>query len=147
MSKLVLLVTCLLGTPLFLTAQVDSAALSEEYFKMGMEIYDFEHRRQAKDLFVQSVNFNPKNANAQLMAGKTIMLTVHKEEALRYFIDAWILDPDLDEDILYWIGQAYQHSEKFDSAIVFYEQFNRVLARSMRFQRSLKINEVNRKIF
>jgi len=147
MSKLVLFFSALISIPLVSNAQVDSAALSQEYYNMGMEIYDFTHRRQAKDMFVQSVNYDPYNAKAHLMAGKTIMLTVHKEEALRYFLDAWILNPELDEDILYWIGQAYQHSEKFDSAILFFDQFNRFLARSMRFQRSLKINEVNRKIF
>jgi outer membrane protein OmpA-like peptidoglycan-associated protein len=147
MSKLVLFFSALISIPLISNAQVDSTALSQEYYDMGMEVYDFLHRRQAKDLFVQSAEYDPKNAKAHLMAGKTIMLTVHKEEALKYFLDSWVLEPDLDEDILYWIGQAYQHSEKFDSAIVFYEQFNRVLARSMRFQRSLKINEVNRKIF
>jgi outer membrane protein OmpA-like peptidoglycan-associated protein len=147
MSKLVLFFSAIISIPLISNAQVDSTALSQEYYDMGMEVYDFLHRRQAKDLFVQSAEYDPKNAKAHLMAGKTIMLTVHKEEALKYFLDSWVLEPDLDEDILYWIGQAYQHSEKFDSAIVFYEQFNRVLARSMRFQRSLKINEVNRKIF
>jgi tetratricopeptide (TPR) repeat protein len=128
-------------------AQVDSTALSQEYYDMGMEIYDFQHRRQAKDLFVMATEMDPSNAKAHLMAGKSIMLTVHKQEALKHFIDAWVLEPDIDEDILYWIGQAYHHSEQFDSAILFYEQFNRQLARSMRFQRSLKINEVNRKIF
>ena len=35
-------------------------------------------------------------------------------------MDAWKLKQDIDEDILYWIGQAYHHSEKFDSAIEYF---------------------------
>lgn len=128
-------------------AQVDSVAMSEQYYEMGMEVFNFEHRRQAKDMFKLAVEMNPKNAKANLMAGKSIMLTVHKEEALKYFIDAWILEPTIDEEILYLIGQAYQYSEKFDSAVTFYEVYNKRLARSMKFQKSLKINDVNRRIF
>src|SRR5690606_11418568 len=54
---------------------------------------------------------------------------------------------NVDPDILYFIGQAYHYSEKFDSAILFYDRYNRILARSLNFDKSIKINEVNRKIF
>ncbi len=128
-------------------SQVDSVALAEEYYKMGMEVYDFEHRKQATELFVMATQMNPGNAKAQFMAGKSIMLTVQKEESLPYFMRAWILDQDVDEEIIYYIGQAYQYSQKFDSAILFYEHYNKLLSRSMKFQKSLKINEVNHKIF
>lgn len=45
---------CLLcmGIPSF--AQKDSLALSEEYYKLGMEVFDYTHRAQAKELFVLS---------------------------------------------------------------------------------------------
>lgn len=125
----------------------DSVALSEEYYNQGMEVYNFESQTVAKDLFVLAAQTNPGNAKANLMAGITIMKTVHKEEALPYFMIAWKDDPKIDEDILYWIGQAYHYSEKFDSAIFFYEHYNKRLARSLKFQKSLKMNEVNRKIF
>jgi len=128
-------------------AQVDSVAMSRQYYDMGMEIFNFEHRRQAKDMFVLATDFDPSNAEAHLMAGKSIMLTVHKEEALPHFMDAWIIQPTIDEEILYLIGQAYQYSEKFDSAITFYNVYNKRLARSMKFKKSLKINEVNHRIF
>ena len=92
MSKLVLFYAAIICIPLFSIAQVDSIALSEEYFNMGMDIYDYQHRRQAKDNFVRSVQFDQNNTKAQIMAGKSIMLTAHKEEALKYFLDAWILE-------------------------------------------------------
>jgi outer membrane protein OmpA-like peptidoglycan-associated protein len=130
-----------------LYAQTDSVALAEEYYKQGMEVFDFSHRKQAAELFVLSTKMNPKSAKAQLMAGQCIMLSIQKEQSLEYFRKAWKLDPNVHEDILYFIGQAFHYSEKFDSAIQFYDRYNRLLARSLKFDKSVKTNEVNRKIF
>ena len=133
----------------FLSAasQIDSTALSEQYFKMGMEVFDFTHRKQATDLFIQATQMDPNNARAYFMAGQSIMLTVRKDQSLPYFKKAVKLDPSVDEDILYFMGQAYHQNEKFDSAILYYDRYNRILARSLRLDKSNKINEVNRKIF
>jgi outer membrane protein OmpA-like peptidoglycan-associated protein len=128
-------------------AQGDSVALSQEYYNQGMEVFGFAHRKQAAELFVLSTRTNPKNARAQLMAGKSILLTIQKEKSLEYFHRAWNLDPNVDPDILYLLGQAYHYSEKFDSAIVFYDRYNRILARSLNYEKSKRINEVNRKMF
>jgi outer membrane protein OmpA-like peptidoglycan-associated protein len=130
-----------------LPAQTDSAALAEEYYKQGMEVFDFSHRKQAAELFILATKMNPKSAKAQLMAGQSIMLSIQKEQSLDYFRKAWKLDPNVHEDILYFIGQAFHYSEKFDSAIQFYDRYNRLLARSLKFDKSVKTNEVNRKIF
>jgi outer membrane protein OmpA-like peptidoglycan-associated protein len=128
-------------------AQIDSVKLAEEYYSQGMDVFDFSHRKQAAEMFVLSTQMNPKNAKAQVMAGRSIMLTIQKEKSLEYFKRAWNLDPNVDPDILYFLGQAYHYSEKFDSAILFYDRYNRMLARSLNFDKSVKINEVNRKIF
>ncbi len=128
-------------------AQADSSALSDEYFRMGMEVFDYTHRKQATELFVLATQMNPKSARAQFMAGQSIMLTVNKEKSLAYFRKAFELDPNVDEDLLYFLGQAYHHNLKFDSAILFYDRYNRMLARSLQLEKSNKINEVNRKIF
>jgi tetratricopeptide (TPR) repeat protein len=147
-SRLRLLITAAFTISGFTAyCQLDSAALSEEYYNQGMEVFGFTHRKQAAELFVMATQMNPKNAKAQLMAGQSIMLTIQKEKSLEYFRRAWKLDPKVDESILYYLGQAYHYSEKFDSAILFYDRYNRLLARSLNLEKSLKINEVNRKIF
>lgn len=127
--------------------QTDSLALSEEYYRLGMEVFDFSHRKQAAELFVLAAKMNPKSAKAQFMAGQSIMLTIKKEESLSYFLKAWKLDPKVNEEIQFFIGKAYHYSQKFDSAILFYDRYNRILARSMNLNKSIKIDEVNRKIF
>jgi len=127
--------------------QTDSLVLSEEYYRLGMEVFDFSHRKQAAELFSLSARMNPKSAKAQFMTGQSIMLTIKKEQSLPYFLKAWKLDPKVDEEILFFIGKAYHYSEKFDSAILFYDRYNRILARAMNLNKSIKIDEVNRKIF
>src|SRR5678809_393354 len=129
------------------SAQLDSIALSNEYYNQGMEVFGFAHRKQAAELFILATQMNPRNAKAQLMAGQSIMLTIRKEQSLDYFRRAWVLDPNIDTDILYFLGQAYHFSEKFVILILFYDRYNRTLARSLRIEKSNKINEVNRKIF
>ena len=128
-------------------SQIDSVALAEELFSVGMEVYDFSHRKQAKDAFIQATEFNPDHARAHFMAGKAIMLTVHKEQALGYFLTAYSLDKNVDYDIFLYIGQAYHHSEKFEDAIEYYQLHKRKLMRALEFEKSKKINEVERKIF
>jgi len=121
--------------------------MSNEYYKMGMEVFDFSHRKQAAELFIRSSTMNPKNAKAKLMAGLSMMLTINKEKSLPYFLNALRLDPAVDGDILYYIGQGYHYAEKFDSAILFYDAYNRKLAHSLDFEKSMKMNKVDRKIF
>jgi outer membrane protein OmpA-like peptidoglycan-associated protein/tetratricopeptide (TPR) repeat protein len=135
----------LLTSPAF--AQQDSVALSEMYYRQGMEVFDYSHRKQATEQFMLATKANPKSAKAQFMAGRSIMLTIRKEQSLEYFKKAYLLDPKVDADILYYLGQAYHYSEKFDSAILLYTRYSRLLARSLDYEKSKRITEVNRKIF
>lgn len=144
-APLALLVCLLIGMPSF--CQQDSIALSEEYYKMGMEVFDYSHRKQATEMFTLAAKANPKSAKAHFMAGRSIMLTIRKEKSLEYFKKAYWLDPKVDEDILYYLGQAYHYSEKFDSAILLYNRYGRLLSRSLDYDKSKKLNDVYRKIF
>jgi tetratricopeptide (TPR) repeat protein len=127
--------------------QQDSIALSEEYYRQGMEVFDYSHRKQATEMFLLATQANPKSAKAQFMTGRSIMLTIRKERSLEYFKKAYLLDPKIDGDILYYLGQAYHYSEKFDSAILLYNRYGRLLSRSLDYEKSKKLNEVYRKIF
>lgn len=130
-----------------LAAQPDSLAVSAEYYTKGMAIFDFEHRKQASEMFIKACKANPKNARAHFMAGRSIMLSLHKQGSLYYFRKAYALDPKVDADIFFYLGQGFQYSQKFDSAILCYDRYNRLLARSLDYEKSKKTNEVNRRIF
>ncbi len=125
----------------------DSSAIAEDLLQMGLEVFDYEHRKQARELFELAISYDPDNAMAQLMTGKSIMLTVHKEEALPHFLTAYHLDKNIDEEIHYLLGQGFHYSEDFVEAINYYIRYRQKLAHSMDFEKSRKIFEVDRKIF
>lgn len=129
------------------TAQTESQKLSDQYFREGMEAYNFSHSKQAIGLFDLAIQANPQNAKAHVMAGKSILLGVGKKKALNHFKSAYKLDPTIDEDILFLLGQAYHYNEQFDSALMYYNFMNEALAKSLKFGRVMKMNEVNWKIF
>jgi outer membrane protein OmpA-like peptidoglycan-associated protein len=139
------LVALLLVNPLL--AQVDSVERSDLYFSEGMEAYNFSHNKEAVALFNKAVKADPKNAKAHLMAGKSILLTTGKRTALDHFKKAYRLNPTIDEDILFLLGQAYHYNELFDSALLYYDLMNQALSKSLRFSRVMKVSEVNWKIF
>jgi tetratricopeptide (TPR) repeat protein len=128
-------------------SQTDSLQAAERYYKEGMESFNNASRKKATALFLRAIKANPRLAKAHLMAGKSIMMTINKKHSLKYFRDAYAIDSGVDEDILFLIGQAYHYAEEFDSALLYYDRFNKLLNKSMMFERSLKVNEVNRKIF
>lgn len=70
------------------------------YYRQAMEAYNFEHRKQAVDLFKKALAENPNHAMANLMAGKSILQTIHKSASLPYFKKAYLADTFVDEDIL-----------------------------------------------
>lgn len=148
MLRFILLITLILGIPQFIQAQdAEDIAKSEEYYRLGMEVFDYAHRKQATDLFLQSVAYNPFNAKAHLMAGRSIMLTINKEFALPHLLQAYELDNNVDPDILLYIGEAYHHDMDFENALVFYDRYYQQLVRSMDFSKTEKIHLVNRKMF
>ena len=128
-------------------AQQDSTQISQSFLDMGMEIFDFEHRKQAREIFEQAVSYDPGNARALFMLGKSIMMTVHKEESLPYFLLAHDLDSKVDEEILYLIGQGYHYSEDFEAGIEYYNRYIDYLWATMDSGKYQKLREVDKKIF
>jgi outer membrane protein OmpA-like peptidoglycan-associated protein len=137
----------LLNIAAFQVKAQDSLAIADEMYNMGRELFDFTTRKQARDMFIQATEFNPKFAKAHLMAGKATLLTINKEEALPYLLTAYQLEPQIDEEILFLIGKAYQYGEQFDDAITYYEAYRRQLARSLSFTKAKKIYDLDWKIF
>ncbi len=125
----------------------DSLAIAKEMYEMGMELYNFNTREQAKEMFIQATQYDPDFAQAYLMAGKANLLTVNKGQALPYLLKAYELDPHIDEEILFLIGKAYHYADKYDDAIRYYEAYRKQLAYSLDFNKSRKIYDLDWKIF
>lgn len=146
LTRLFLFSTLSCGTFTISLAQ-DSTAIAREMYNMGMELYNFETRKQATEIFVQATEYDPSFAEAQLMAGRATLQTVHKEEALPFLLNAYDLDHQIDEEILLLIGEAYQYSEEFDTAIEYFVAHRRQLAKSLSFEKSRKVFDLDWKIY
>ena len=138
---------CILCTTTSFSQDEEDIARSEEYYQLGMEIFDYAHRKQAVDLFLQAVAFNPASAKAHLMAGRAIMLTINREFAVPHLIMAYELDPAVDPDIFYYLGQGYHHAEDFENAIKFYNRYYLQVVRSQDPDKDKKLKSVNKHIF
>lgn len=131
--------------PLVSLAQDDYKAKSEEYYQMGMQVFDYAHRRQATDMFLQAIEADPDNAKAYFMAGKSILFTINKEQSLPYFRRAFQLDPAVDNDILYYLGEAFRYSYQFDSAIASFLKY-KYQVKALDLQRSSKLKQAEQHI-
>ncbi|MGB3617897.1 MAG: OmpA family protein [Catalinimonas sp.] len=87
------------------------------------EQYNFGDKRDANETYQLALTFNADNVRANYMAGICYLETIHKDQALPFLQKAYALDPAVDDDILYLIGQAYHLGERFDEAIDAYERY------------------------
>ncbi len=97
-SRIPVVCAVLLLSSIVAFAQSDPAALSEEYYKQGMEVFDFAHRKQAAELFILSVQANPKNAKANSEVGRSHSCS--NQQVLDLLCRLARADPNVDPDII-----------------------------------------------
>jgi outer membrane protein OmpA-like peptidoglycan-associated protein len=105
-----------------LYAQEESPA-DEQLVLVADEMYNFGDVKDALEVYVQAIEINPKNAQANYMAGRCYLTTVNKDLALKYLLKAYELNPNISYNILLLIGNAYHLNYDFDNAISYYEQY------------------------
>ena len=142
-----LFVAIISGATIIPASAQDSVAIAREMYNMGLELYNLETRKQATEIFIQATTYDPNHAEAQLMAGRGTLQTVHKEESLPFLLKAYELNHEVDEEILYLIGEGYQYSEDFDTAIEYFVAYRKQLAKSLSFEKARKVFELDWKIY
>ncbi|MFN8436913.1 MAG: OmpA family protein [Cytophagales bacterium] len=95
----------------------------QEAVNLGMEMYGFGDKKDALDVFIQAVDLNENNADANYMAGVCYLETVHKHKSIPYLKKAYSVNPNIEYDVLYLIGKGYQIDNQYDSAIVYFNKF------------------------
>lgn len=87
------------------------------------EMYNFGDKKDALDVYLQATKINPKNVRANYMSGMCYLETIEKPKAVKFFLNAYNLDPKVSHDILYLIAKSYHLGDKFDSAAIFYNKY------------------------
>ncbi|MBK9285394.1 MAG: OmpA family protein [Sphingobacteriaceae bacterium] len=90
-----------------------------DYQKTGIESF-----KKALAPLNEANKFNPKNARLNYMLGFVWFISdAESAEALKHFEIAHSLDPEVEFDILFWLGWCEQMHDKWDMAIKYYNEF------------------------
>lgn len=123
--ELLLFMLATSGLPLFTLAQ--SKSPDQDLVSLADEMYKFGDKKDALAVYLQAIEINPNNINANVMAGRCYLETINKELSVNYLVKAFEIDNNVTPDILYRIGQGYHLGSRFDEAIKYYELYKQSL--------------------
>ena len=102
----------------------DNQEIANQLIQVADEIYaNTQAYNQARDAYVQVLDFDPDNLKANYMAGYLFLQTIQKERATPYLLNVYAIDPEFTFDLMYLIGRGYQFGLDFDNAIDFYNRY------------------------
>jgi outer membrane protein OmpA-like peptidoglycan-associated protein len=118
---------CILWVVLFLdcTAQNYTATL-----RTASYLYHHQRYREAIPLLEEVLVHNPDEANAKFMLGKSYLFCFSYPEALMQLKQAFELNPQIDPEILFWLGYANHLNYNFKNAEYYYKQYQLTLHKS-----------------
>lgn len=90
----------------------------DKIFEMGPTYY-----KDAKDFYQKAQDFNPSNAKNNYRLGACYLNSVDKFKALPFLKKAEQLNSDVDRELYYYLGQAYNYNHDFDDAIASYSKY------------------------
>ena len=86
--------------------------------------------------------FNPYSSVLNFKIGVCYLNSNHKFKALDHLQFAYKVNPEVDENIKFYLAQAYQLAGEFDTAIVYYREFKDEIRQGDQAQRAF----INKKI-
>lgn len=121
----------------------DSFGIAYKHIKKGNKWVDKGKGAlsNALEQYLQASKYN--NANAQLCykIGLTYLRSDQKAKALDYLKVAYAKKPDITKNILLLLGNAYQQSLKFDTAILRYNDYLNTLSKRQKRKQSDAVNK------
>jgi len=106
------------------TAKIEQA---DELMNAGFEILNTNEDHslsfeKALDLYQEANTFNPDNAELNFKIGKCMLQTSQKTESIPFLEKALKLDPEVDNEIYYYLGKAYKYNYEIDKAQTNYKK-------------------------
>ncbi|HOX82345.1 MAG TPA: tetratricopeptide repeat protein [Chryseolinea sp.] len=94
----------------------------KEFLKKGTQQYEAKDYENALRTFKEGLKRYPQDAQLNLKTGQTYLSLPNKAESLLYLQSAFTSDPDVDENIYYYLGLSYQSNRQYKSAADFFEE-------------------------
>lgn len=114
---------------------------TRDYLHVGNENF-----KNAHSPLSEAQKFNPKNARLNYMLGFIRFWdSPSSKEALTYFSDAYRLDPEVEQDLPYWLGWCNHLNVNWDEAIRYYNIYLERLNLKAKIH-AVEIEDVQKKI-
>lgn len=102
-----------------------SAQSVKDLVAQGDKHYSKKEYKKALEIYLQALDSNPDDAAINLKTGMAYLYSETKSKAARYISKAYRLNPNINEDIDYHLGIAFQNTNEFLKAIEHFENFKK----------------------
>lgn len=110
----------------FSLAFISSNAQSmQDYIAQGDKWYGRKEYKSALEQYFKAFEINPDDASLNLKIGLSYLYSETKSKAAKYISKAYRLNPDINNEIDYHLGIAFQNTNEFLKAIQHFEQFKK----------------------
>ncbi|MEX1189325.1 MAG: OmpA family protein [Bacteroidia bacterium] len=97
----------------------------------------------AIDYYLQANTFNPSNALLNFRLGHSYLHSPNKFKALEFLKKAYTINPNVDNEITFYLGEAYHLNHEFDKAIEYYNLYKAVPEKKADLNPDKRITECN----
>ncbi|MCD4746214.1 MAG: OmpA family protein [Bacteroidales bacterium] len=100
----------------------------DEFLKKGIETLQNNDNlkiafTKALEFYFKANDFNPNNAELNYKIGKCLLQTPEKTASIQYLVKAIDLDPDVNPEVYFLLGQAYKYDYKFNEAKLQFKKY------------------------
>jgi outer membrane protein OmpA-like peptidoglycan-associated protein len=109
----------------------DEFKAAKKAFQTGNELFEkgSDEYSQALPYFYKAQKFNPNNAFLNYKIGVCLLNSIYKVSSITYFEKAFQLNPNIDPRIHYMLGQAYQLTLNWETALKEYTTYKNSLSK------------------
>lgn len=111
---------------IYLLFVIQSNAQSmQDFVSQGDKWYGKKEYKSALEQYFKAFEINPDDASLNLKIGLSYLYSETKSKAAKYISKAYRLNPDINDEIDYHLGIAFQNTNEFLKAIQHFEQFKK----------------------
>jgi outer membrane protein OmpA-like peptidoglycan-associated protein len=111
--------------PLILLSLVCRAQNVQELLSQGDKAYGKKDYKKALESYSSAYEINPDDASLNLKIGLSYLYSETKSKAAKYISKAYRLNPNINDEIDYHLGVAFQNTNEFLKAIEHFNQFKK----------------------
>jgi outer membrane protein OmpA-like peptidoglycan-associated protein/Tol biopolymer transport system component len=97
----------------------------QDLIAQGDKFYGKKDYKKALELYNSAFEINPDDASLNLKIGLSYLYSETKSKAAKYISKAYRLNPNINDEIDYHLGVAFQNTNEFTKAIEHFNQFKK----------------------